>query len=151
MSKTKYIKNPELLWGYFVKYKETVKNNPIFIVEQKRGNTIIPKDFEGIIPEDMNIVKLPMQKPLTMEGFENWCEDEDIISDLGDYFSNKNKAYDEYSTICSRIKRNIRQDQIEGGMVGIYNPSITQRLNGLAEKTDNVNTNIEQPFFPDTE
>jgi hypothetical protein len=30
----------------------------------------------------------------------------------------------------------IRQDQIEGGMVGQYNPSITQRLNGLTEKTD---------------
>ncbi len=42
--------------------------------------------------------------------------------------------------ICSRIKRAIRQDQIEGGMVGQFNPSITQRLNGLTEKTD-VTTN----------
>jgi hypothetical protein len=30
----------------------------------------------------------------------------------------------------------IRQDQIEGGMVGQFNPSITQRLNSLTEKTD---------------
>jgi hypothetical protein len=30
----------------------------------------------------------------------------------------------------------IRQDQIEGGMAGVYNPSITQRLNGLKENIE---------------
>jgi hypothetical protein len=30
-------------------------------------------------------------------------------------------------------------------MVGQYNPSITQRLNGLREQTENIN--IEQPIF----
>jgi hypothetical protein len=34
-------------------------------------------------------------------------------------------------------------------MVGQYNPSITQRLNGLTEKTENVNKNVEVPLFPD--
>ena len=38
------------------------------------------------------------------------------------------------------IEDEIRTDQIEGGMVGQFNPSITQRLNGLTEKTD-VTTN----------
>jgi hypothetical protein len=32
-------------------------------------------------------------------------------------------------------------------MAGIYNPSITQRLNNLIEKVEQ--TNIEQPLFPD--
>ena len=63
-------------------------------------------------------------------------EDKDIISHLSDYFANTNGKYDEYSTICSRIKRNVRQDQIEGGMAGIYNPSITQRLNSLIDNID---------------
>ena len=44
--------------------------------------------------------------------------------------------YEAYVSICSHIKEEIRQDQIEGGMVGQFNPSITQRLNGLTEKTD---------------
>ena len=39
----------------------------------------------------------------------------------------------------------MRQDQIEGGMAGMYNPSITQRLNSLVEKTQT--TIIEQPLF----
>lgn len=76
------------------------------------------------------------ERPLTIEGFENYLEDQEIISHLSDYFANSNGNYSEYSTICSRIKRNVRQDQIEGGMSGIYNQSITQRLNGLVEKSE---------------
>jgi hypothetical protein len=52
------------------------------------------------------------------------------------YFENRDNRYNEYVAICSRIKRTIRQDQIEGGMVGQFNPSITQRLNNLTERTD---------------
>ena len=44
-------------------------------------------------------------------------------------------------------KIKIREDQITGGMVGQYNPSITQRLNALKEQIEQ--TNIEQPLFPD--
>jgi hypothetical protein len=73
---------------------------------------------------------------LTLEGFENYCNDKGIISDLGLYFSNNEGRYSDYLTICARIRRIIKQDQIEGGMVGIYNPSITQRLNGLVDKQE---------------
>ena len=65
---------------------------------------------------------------------KKYCEDNNIISDLGRYFTNKDGVYDEFRTICSRIKRNIRQDQLDGGFTGIYNPSITQRLNNITEK-----------------
>jgi hypothetical protein len=57
-------------------------------------------------------------------------------STVTDYFANKDGRYSEYATICSRIEEAIRRDQIEGGMVGQYNASITQRLNGLTEKVD---------------
>ena len=33
-----------------------------------------------------------------------------------------------------------RNNQIIGGMLGVFNPSITQRLNGLTEKQDVTNT-----------
>ena len=95
-------------------------------------------------------IKREKERPLTMEGFENYCFLNGIINDLGDYFSNKDNRYNEFTTICSRIRLIIRQDQIEGGMANIYNPSITQRLNGLADKqevkqdiTANVKTNID--------
>jgi hypothetical protein len=53
-----------------------------------------------------------------------------------DYFANYEGRYSAYTTICSRIEEAIRMDQIEGGMTGQYNASITQRLNNLTERVD---------------
>jgi hypothetical protein len=68
-----------------------------------------------------------------------------IIHGLDNYFANSRGRYKKFSSICRAIKEQIRQDQIEGGMAGMYNPSITQRLNSLVEKTQT--TIIEQPLF----
>jgi hypothetical protein len=133
MSKKKYIESADDLWSFFDAYRSFIKVNPIKTVEQKKGTVILGKGYEGDAG-DLNTVELPHQRPLTLDGFENYVADLGIINDLGDYFSNKDGKYSDYSTICKRIKRVIRQDQIEGGMAGIYNPSITQRLNGLTEK-----------------
>lgn len=131
MAKHKYIETPERMWELFEAYKSEVKNNPrkkhVFV--GKDGNS----DFEML------------ERPLTIEGFECWCYDNGIIGDLSHYFANTNDRYSEYLTICSRIRKAIRKDQIEGGMVGQYNPSITQRLNGLTEKVQNEqNVNINK-------
>ena len=137
MAKKKYIETPDILWKHFLDYKEFVKKKPIIV-----------KDWVG---KDATDVYREKERPLTIEGFENYLEDNEIINNLSNYFANSNDAYCEYSTICSRIKRNVRQDQIEGGMVGIYNPSITQRLNSLVDKKEtevkvDVNTT---PIFGD--
>jgi hypothetical protein len=119
----KYIETPEKMWEYFEAYRAEVKNNP-------RSKTVFPG--KDAIPQ-----REPLERPLTLEGFENWCADAGIIEDLSNYFANTKGNYSDYSTICSRIKRVIRQDQIEGGMVGQYNASITQRLNALVDKQEN--------------
>ncbi len=129
------------MWQLFKDYCAWLHDNPIRRIEQKKGTVIIPKDFGGNVA-DISTITLPLARPLTMEGFENYCADAGIINDLGDYFSNKNGNYSAYSTICTRIKRVIRQDQIEGGMAGIYNPSITQRLCGLVDKSDVSYSNL---------
>lgn len=136
MGKKKYIETPEILWQHFLDYKEYVKKRPILI-----------KDWVG---KDATDVYREKERPLTIEGFENYLEDKEVISHLSDYFANTNGNYSDYSTICSRIKRNVRQDQIEGGMAGIYNPSITQRLNGLVDKKE-VEHNLPErpPIFGD--
>lgn len=120
VGRPKAIESPERMWELFQQYKQEVKDNPI--IKKVEGN----KDFI--------LSKESLRRPLTLEGFEVWCFEKGIINDLGDYFSNKNGAYSNFSTICLLIRKYIRQDQIEGGMVGIYNHSITQRLNGLVEK-----------------
>jgi len=122
MGKHKYIETPEKMWELFLAYKNEVKSNPRHIT-----------DFYGKDGEER--IK-PLERPLTLDGFENYVSDLDIISDLSQYFANTEQRYTDYQTICSRIRKTIRQDQIEGGMVGQYNPSITQRLNGLVDKQE---------------
>lgn len=121
MGKPKYIETPEILWKHFEEYKKETKSKPFLV-----------KDWVG---KDALDVYREKERPLTIEGFECWLADKDIIADLSHYFSNYENRYTEYLAICSRVKKAVRQDQIEGGMAGMYNPSITQRLNGLVEKT----------------
>lgn len=134
MAKKKYIESPERMWELFLSYKKETKDNPKLV-----------QDFVG---KDGDKVYREREKPLTMEGFENYVADLEIINSLDQYFSNQDGLYGDYMGICSRIRRAIRQDQIEGGMVSIYNPSITQRLNGLTEKTEST-VKVEQPLFGD--
>ena len=123
MAKRKYIETPEKMWELFEAYRKDVKDNPRYVF-----------DYVG---KDGTEVRKPLERPFTMEGFKNY-----IWQYLGytieQYFTNQDEAYGDYLGICSRIKETIRQDQIEGGMVGQYNPSITQRLNGLVDKQENT-------------
>ena len=74
-----------------------------------------------------------LKVPMTFEGFKRYCY-ENNIGTVEHYFVNKDDLYDDFGSICSRIKDEIRENQIIGGMLGVYNASITQRLNGLADK-----------------
>jgi hypothetical protein len=138
---TKYIETPEKMWELFEEYRTLTKQSPRYRTQ-----------FVG---RDGVMVKEPLERPLTLEGFECYVFELGIINDLSHYFANTNGAYNDYLTICSRIKKAIRKDQIEGGMVGQYNPSITQRLNNLVEKTENknehsgtINANFGNPIQP---
>lgn len=145
---TKAIDSPSLLWELFLEYVNDIRLKPLIKVEQKKGTVIYGKGFEGDAAAD--IVGLPIMRPLTMEGFENYVADQEIAEDLSQYFSNRENRYSDYVAVCLRIKRTIRQDQIEGGMAGVYNPSITQRLNNLVDKSA-VEITTEQPLFPDAD
>ena len=74
-----------------------------------------------------------LKVPMTFEGFKRYCY-ENEIGTVEQYFTNQDDDYSEFLGVCSRIKEEIRENQIIGGMLGVYNASITQRLNGLADK-----------------
>jgi hypothetical protein len=135
MAKKKYIESPEKMWQLFLEYGAEVSHHPITV-----------KDFIG--PKAI-VVHRELRRPLTMEGFENFVANEGLNENLDQYFANREDRYGDYVSICSRIRKSIRQDQIEGGMTGIYNTSITQRLNNLTEKHEV--THREQPLFGDDE
>jgi hypothetical protein len=120
MSRYKLIENPEKLRDIFEEYKTDTLNNP-------RIKWVLSQKTAEMVAEQLRV-------PLTMEGFEIFCYNN--YSDVHNYFDNQDNRYSDYKTVCAHIKREIRNDQITGGMVGQYNPSITQRLNSLKEHTD---------------
>jgi hypothetical protein len=106
----------------------------------EKEHPVMKVDYVG---KDGTRVFTPLEAPLTNEGFSQYCWEK--VGAIKDYMGGK---YEDFSEVCSRIKECIRQDQIRGGMAGIYNASITQRLNGLVEK-QSVEVKTEQPLFPD--
>lgn len=126
------IKSPEDLWNSFLKYIEHIKANPYKV-----------HDFVG---KDATEVYREKEKPLSMAGFERFVYDNQEIDFKGveQYFSNRDNRYDQFIGICSRIRAYIRGDQIEGGMAGLYNASITQRLNNLHETIKQENFNPDK-------
>lgn len=119
----KAIESPEVMYQLFQEYCEHTKANPIKV-----------KDWVGGMAKPVVREK---EIPLTMEGFEIYGFRQGIVIGLDQYFANREGRYEDFVSICSRIRKEIRDDQIKGGMAGIYNPSITQRLNNLVEKTEN--------------
>jgi hypothetical protein len=131
--KQKYIESPEKLWELFENYKLSLK---------QEANEWLKVQYVG---KDGDRVTDPMKLPMTMEGFRRFGHTNNVT--IKHYFDNPEGSYDSYRAICSRVTDEIRENQITGGLLGVFNPSITQRLNGLKEQTEN--TNIEQPLFPE--
>lgn len=98
-----------------------------------------PRIRKVLCQKTAEMVDEELRRPFTMEGFSVFCRNYHNVT-ISHYFDNTDNAYEEYRGICSHIREEIRQDQIEGGMVGQYNHSITQRLNGLTEKQENTIT-----------
>jgi hypothetical protein len=116
----KHIPTPDDMWDLFEAYKRWCKENPRY------SYSLSTKTGEA--------TAVPLERPLTQVGFRTFAAEKECS--VNDYFANTDNRYSEYTTICSRIEEAIRMDQIEGGMVGQYNASITQRLNNLTERVD---------------
>ena len=134
--KQKYIETPERLWELFVGYKAETKNRPF-----------LQHDFVG---KDGESVRRERERCLTMVGFECYVMEHTNLSypDLTSYFED-NEAYKTYRPISSRIRAEIKRDQVEGGMAMIYSQNLTARLNGLTDKAETEhkgNLNINADF-----
>ena len=125
---------PDEMWEAFAEYCKKAKAQPVRV-----------EDYVGVKADR---VLRERENPLTFEGFQVYCYEQGIGKSIDQYFTNPDGRYDKFVEICTRIKTTIRADQIRGGMTGIYNTIITQRLNGLADKTQ-AEVKIEQPLFND--
>jgi hypothetical protein len=125
--------SPQELWDAFEKYKQHTKANPILV-----------HDFVG---KDATEVYKRKEVPLTIEGFQCFLVDEGYVTfpDIDKYLDGTHK---EFVSISVAIKKDIRRDQLKGGMAGIYNASLTARINGLVDKVEKTVIQ-EQPLFGD--
>jgi hypothetical protein len=129
----KKIESPERMLEYFNSYVHETKNNP-YTVPDWVGQQATPIHREK-------------ERPLTLEGFQVYMSKIGVCRDLKDYFANTKDSYADFVLVCADIRNQIRCDQIEGGMAGMYNPQITQRLNGLVDKTESkIDGNINITF-----
>ncbi len=133
MHPTRIFKHPDELKKAFEGYKAHLE------IEAEKWLKVQYVGKDGDRKEDK------YRLPMTFEGFKVYCYEE--YGKIEQYFVNQDGLYNEFMSICSHIKEQIRTDQITGGLLGLYNPSITQRLNGLTEKSEVVVK--EQPLFPD--
>lgn len=106
---------PEALEAKFEEYVEWVKANPVYINKVSAGE----------------IIPVPTQRPLTLVGF---CQFERISKDTFRRYE------DEFCDLLTHVRVAIEADQLEGAMVGQYNPNIVARVLHLADRQD-VTTN----------
>lgn len=120
---TRIFKTPEELLKVWNEYKEDIEEQEC----KWQKIQYVGKDGERVSD--------PVKIPYTLEGLKRYCWDKEIGT-IQHYFDNTDGMYDDFCVICSRIKNEIREHQIIGGMNGFFNASITQRLNGLADKKE---------------
>jgi hypothetical protein len=123
---TRLFKEPQELHKAWELFKEDLK---------LQANEWVKVQYVG---KDGDRVAEPQKVPYTLEGFKRFCRGK--YGEVEQYFTNQDGYYEEFIGICRAIKDEIRENQIVGGLLGFHNPSITQRLNSLVEKTDAVIT-----------
>jgi hypothetical protein len=118
--KEKTISSPEQLWDYFEKYKKWAHEHP--------WNK---KDFIRSGENAGTIIDLPIDRPLTEWGFAVFLG----ISRRGLINYGNMKGYEPYFHTYARIKDEMSEQRISGGMSGIYNANLVARIDGIVEKS----------------
>lgn len=121
VGRPRLLKSPDEMWNLFTDY-----------VDHARLHPVIKRELNQRTGE---VIEIPIDRPLTIEGFFTFAWDR--IGDIHAYFYNKDNQYPDFSTIVMRVKESIREQQISGGMGGVYNANLTARLNGLTDKVQN--------------
>lgn len=124
--------SPELLMQAVEEYLAYCDDSPWMNKEAIKGG-----EFAG------QIISIPTAKPYTMTG---------LCLYLGcnkHYFNDfKKTCSDDFSDVITRAEEIILTQQIEGAMVGAFNPNLVARINGIKDNTEvdvtaNVNTVIK--------
>ena len=130
-------------------YFKHIDDTPLFRYEQRKGNVIIPKGFEGDMSDFDSLIKIPLPK-IYLEGqlcVEFLGFDKDYLTvtlrkSLEKLEEDKFKSEEEREStkelvrIINRAKEKCSGQKIQLASAGLANPMIVSRLEGLKERTD---------------
>ena len=125
--KDKLFSTPELLEEAANEYFDYCDSNPIYKSEVLKGG-----DKAGTIAE------VPIQRPYLIEGL---CVYLGVYRDYLDQFersldTENSKKDKEYYNVLMRIREKIKGQKLDGATVGIYNPLIVSRIEGLRDRQE---------------
>lgn len=123
---------PGELYKLFLEYKEYVKR------ELTRYEPII-------VPKTGQVINLPKERPLTIEGFNTFLYDKGLCR-ASTYFENAKGAYGEYTEEINAIIDIINEDFISGGATGLFNPAMSLRYAKLPDHYEVDHTSDGQPL-----
>jgi hypothetical protein len=115
-------KTPDDLFKVFTQYKRDVEK------QRSKWEKVQYVGKEGSRVTDGQKV------PLTFQGFKRFCWDTNV-GHVEQYFA-KPDEYPLFVDVCARIKNEIAEDLITGGLLQFYHPMIVARLNGLTDKQE---------------
>lgn len=121
------------------------------MVEQRKGQVIIPKDVQGLSKKDRekladSLVYLPTARPYTLGGL---CIYLGVNTKYFNDFekSLKDKPNEGFSEVICTIKDIIYTQKFEGACVGAFNANLISRELGIADATKVSGPNGE-PLAP---
>ena len=125
-------KEPDEVWNMYTQYLDNLSNQSLYRPEVIKSGELAGK-----------IIQVEIKVPPTILGF---CIFADI--DKQTYYNYINADSSNIDTklidIFTRVDDDIKNKQITGATVNMYNGSIVARLNGLSD-TMNVNNTGDQP------
>ena len=116
---------PEDMWKAFEGYLQWAKD------ESKNWPKIQYVGKDGKKREDFPVI------PLSIEDFKTYCWNHH--GDIGRYLKKRDDSsemFEQFAPIVTRIRDHIRGQQIRGGLLAVFNPNLTARINGIKDVSD---------------
>lgn len=125
-------KDPDEVWKIYQKYLNHLKNNPMHRNELIKSGERAGEVISVEVPVPPNIWGFCLFADIDRQTYYNY---------VGGDSENLNK---ELIDIFTRVDDDIKQKQITGATVNLYNQAIVARLNGLTESIKVENATPEQ-------
>lgn len=133
-------KTPEELAEKAEGYFKWCDEHPVRIYQRKNaGASDTAASGKGVRQDEGTML---VDRPYTLDGLGLWCG----LASWKDF-----RAYhsdDEFSAVIRTLEARVRDQQVTGGLCGVYHPNLTARLNGISESLQ-VEGNIPVQLIDD--